>query len=300
MNVVGTLFFRPSTTIDVSLGPARFGFLLSGTQSTLYPVMFDPPFEMGVFQIIVAAPTPATPDTPKTEDGGPATGALGKIALDTREARDVPTEFMATTVNVRGNIVPKPVSVVVRTFSTVTTGPLEGVIVYPVTIAPPFESGAAQVSVAEFIPATAVTAVGAPGTERGMTEYEAADADENPILFIAFTVKLTGVPSIRPGTVAIKTFPTVTSEPAEGITTYPVISEPPSDVGAYHVTVAERLPEVAYTPVGTPGSDAGVSETGAEGTESPTLFLATTVNVRANPFVSPVKVAVRTFPTVIG
>jgi hypothetical protein len=81
--------------------------------------------------------------------------------------------------------------------------------------------------VAEFIPATAVTSVGEPGTERGITEDEAADGDEDPILFVALTVKVTGVPSVRPGTLAVKTFPTVRASPREGVMIYPVISDPP-------------------------------------------------------------------------
>ena len=141
--------------------------------------------------------------------------------------------------------------------------------------------------------------MGEEGTERGITEDEAADGNEDPILFVALTVKVTGVPSVRPGTVAVKTFPTVTASPREGVTVYPVTSEPPSDAGAVQVTTAERLPATADTPVGTPGTVAGViGDEGEEAEESPRLFLATTVKVTAVPFVRPVKVAVKTLATV--
>jgi hypothetical protein len=70
---------------------------------------------------------------------------------------------------------------------------------------------------------------------------------------------------------------------------------------ADQVTTAYAFPAVADTFVGAPGTVAGVTaKEGAEDRESPRLFLATTVNVRGVPFVKPVKLAVRTFPTVKG
>ncbi len=52
--------------------------------------------------------------------------------------------------------------------------------------------------------------------------------------------------------------------------------------------------------MGSPGTVAGVTaKEGAEDGESPTLFLATTVKVRGVPFSKPVKLALRTFSTVI-
>ncbi len=71
----------------------------------------------------------------------------------------------------------------------------------------------------------------------------------------------------------------------------------PSD----QVTTADAFSAVADTPVGAPGSIFGVTEKEAEDDrESPTLFLATTVNVIGIPLVSSVKVAEKTFPTVKG
>jgi hypothetical protein len=57
---------------------------------------------------------------------------------------------------------------------------------------------------------------------------------------------------------------------------------------------------VADTPIGAPGTTLGVIDKEVEDVESPRLFLATTVNVRGVPFAKPVKLAVRTFPTVTG
>ncbi len=67
------------------------------------------------------------------------------------------------------------------------------------------------------------------------------------------------------------------------------------------MTTANAFSAVADTPVGAPGSTLGVTgEEDEEDGESPTLFLAITVNVRGVPFVKPVKVADKIFPTVIG
>ncbi len=75
----------------------------------------------------------------------------------------------------------------------------------------------------------------------------------------------------------------------------------PSFNPADQETTADAFLRVADTPIGAPGSALGVTEKEAEeDEESPALFLATTVNVRGVPFVSPVKVTVKTFPTVTG
>ena len=57
-----------------------------------------------------------------------------------------------------------------------------------------------------------------------------------------------------------------------------MIAEPPVD-GDVQLTVACSLPRVAETLVGELGIVAGVTEDDAEEDESPTLFVATTVNV---------------------
>ncbi len=59
-----------------------------------------------------------------------------------------------------------------------------------------------------------------------------------------------GVPLVRPVKLAVKTFPTVTALPVDGVTVYPVMVEPPFETGAVHETVAELIPATAETPVG--------------------------------------------------
>ena len=67
------------------------------------------------------------------------------------------------------------------------------------------------------------------------------------------------------------------------------------------MTTAEAFPRVANTAVGTSGFVIGVTDKeGSDGAELPELFTAITVNVRGVPFTRSVKLAVRTFPTVIA
>jgi hypothetical protein len=71
-----------------------------------------------------------------------------------------------------------------------------------------------------------------------------------------------------------------------------VIAEPPLFSGALHETVAWPSPGVALTPVGAPGTVAGV--TGEEATEAapvPIELVAVTVNVYGVPLVRPVTTA---------
>ena len=79
-----------------------------------------------------------------------------------------------------------------------------------------------------------------------------------------------------------------------------MIVEPPVDNGAFQLTVACVSPAVAETLVGAPGTVAGVTVLeGVDTPLSPTLFVATTVNVYAAPFVNPVKVTVSVEPPTV-
>jgi hypothetical protein len=79
------------------------------------------------------------------------------------------------------------------------------------------------------------------------------------------------------------------------------MSVPPLNEGGDQVTTTDLFPGMVSTAVGAPGSVAGVTEEeAADDGESPRLFLATTVKVKGVPFASPVKFAVKTFPTVIA
>jgi hypothetical protein len=59
--------------------------------------------------------------------------------------------------------------------------------------------------------------MGAPGSVLGVTEEEAEDR-ESPTLFLEITVNVTGIPFVKPVKVAVRTFPTVTGDPFEGVT----------------------------------------------------------------------------------
>jgi hypothetical protein len=72
-----------------------------------------------------------------------------------------------------------------------------------------------------------------------------------------------------------------------------VIALPPLLSGAVKVTLACAFPPVAVTPVGAPGTVAGVTLLDAiDGAPDPAAFVATTVKVYAVPLVSPVMVCV--------
>ena len=72
-----------------------------------------------------------------------------------------------------------------------------------------------------------------------------------------------------------------------------MIGEPPSLAGAVHDSAADAFPGTAVTPVGAPGTAAGVTAAlGDEGGEVPAALVAVTVNVYAVPLTRPVTVAV--------
>jgi hypothetical protein len=54
--------------------------------------------------------------------------------------------------------------------------------------APPSEEGGVKLTVANALPAVALTAVGAPGTVRGVTPLAGGDAGPVPAAFVAATV----------------------------------------------------------------------------------------------------------------
>ena len=265
---------------------------------TVYPVIADP-LEAGAVHETVAELIPATAEIPV---GAP--GTAGRVIEDeAEEFEELPAAFIAFTVNVSSAPPVRLLSVVVRTFPTVTELPEDGVTVYPVIAEPPFEAGAVQETVAALIPATAETSVGAPATVIGVTEDEAEESEELPTLFVAFTLNVRAVPFVRPVSVVVRTLATVTAVPADspiyGVTVYPVTAEPPSENGAVQETVADALAATAETPVGAPGTVAGVTDSEVEESrELPAAFIAITVNVMAFPLVRPVIVVVRTLPTV--
>ena len=87
--------------------------------------------------------------------------------------------------------------------------------------------------------AIAETAVGAPGTVRGVTAPLAADATDVPAALAAVTVNVYPVPLLNPETVAVVAPEVVAvAPPGDAATVYPVITEPPLPAGAVHDTTA--------------------------------------------------------------
>jgi hypothetical protein len=116
-------------------------------------------------------------------------------------------------------------------------------------------AGAAHDTSAREVPATAQTAVGAPGTVRGVTAELAADATDVPFALVAVTVKVYAVPFASPVTVAVVAPDVVAvAPPGDAVTVYPVTGDPPLLAGAAHDTLAWLLPGVPVTAVGAPGA----------------------------------------------
>jgi hypothetical protein len=78
-----------------------------------------------------------------------------------------------------GDAVPGPV-----------TGPGVQEAVYEVIVAPPSDEGAEKVRVAVPSPGCTLERAGAPGTVRGVTLLDAAEADPLPAMFLAVTVQV--------------------------------------------------------------------------------------------------------------
>ena len=93
--------------------------------------------------------------------------AFGVTAVDADEALPVPALFVAVTVKVYGVPLVRLLTVIVQAagpeHDPVNPPGLE-VAVYVVIAAPPFDAGAVKVTLAEPLPAVALTEVGAPGT----------------------------------------------------------------------------------------------------------------------------------------
>jgi len=159
---------------------------------------------------------------------------------------------------------------------------------------PPLLAGPVQLTDAWPLPAMAVTAVGAPGVPTGVTAEDGAEAALLPTLFVACTENVYAVPFVSPLTTTLVALaPSTVAVLPSGldIAVYERIALPPLDPGSVQLTDAWPLPAMAVTAVGAPGAFAGaVGVTAAEGSDAvllPTLFVATTVNVYAVPFVSP-------------
>ena len=94
--------------------------------------------------------------------------------------------------------------------------------------------------------------------------------------------------------------PVAVKLPGLDVTVYIVIALPPSLAGATNATLAEVFPAVATTPVGAPGTVAGVTaDEAADAKELPTAVVASTVKVSTVPFVKPVTVSGELAPVAV-
>jgi hypothetical protein len=133
--------------------------------------------------------------------------------------------------------------------------------------------------------------VGAPGTVAGVIVFVTPDEVLVPTAFVAVTVKLYGLPFVRPVIVIGDEPPVAVKPPTFELTVYVVIADPPFELGALNVIVAWPLPAVAVPILGASGTVAGVTLLLADDAVLvPIAFVAVTVNVYAVPLVKPVTV----------
>ena len=134
--------------------------------------------------------------------------------------------------------------------------------------------------------------VGALGVVAGIIGLDWFELSESPLLFVAITVNLYGIPLVRPFLVVELLVEMAVNPPGSLVTVYFVIAEPPFEIGGDQYIVASVFPGIAETLVGLSGTVEGIiSDDGVEGNESPFILVAKTVNIYGVPFVRPVTVA---------
>lgn len=266
-------FVRPVTVSGLD---APVAVLPSGLEVTVYKVIALPPFDAGAVKLTVAWPLPLV--------AVPIVGTPGIVAgitlLEAAEADPAPTALVAVTVKVYAVPLVSPVTVrgLDAPVAVLPSG-LEATV-YEMIAKPPLDAGAAKLTVAAVLPATADPIVGAPGTAAGTTLLEAVEGDPVPTAFVAVTANEYTVPFVNPVTVNGLDAPVAVFPPGLEVTVYEVIARPPFEAGAVKLTVAAEFPATAAPTVGTPGRVAGTTLLEeAEGNPVPTPLVAVTVNV---------------------
>ena len=113
-----------------------------GDEVTVYPVIAEPPVLAGAVQETVDVVFRF--DEPRTDVGAPGT-VEGTAAADAAEATEVPLGFVAVTVKVYEVPFVRPdTEQVSAPVVEQVAPPGDAVTAYPVTVAPPFETGAVQ------------------------------------------------------------------------------------------------------------------------------------------------------------
>ena len=97
----------------------------------------------------------------------PGRGATGVTLLEAADAGPVPIALVAFTVNVYAVPFVSPDTVTGLDAAEPVNPPGLDVAVYEVIALPPFDAGAEKLTVAEALPAVAITPVGAPGATAG-------------------------------------------------------------------------------------------------------------------------------------
>ena len=146
-------------------------------------------------------------------------------------------------------------------------------------------AGGVNDTVATPSPATALTAVGAPGAPTGVTLPLGAEAGLTPMAFVAVIVNVYAVPLVRPVTVIGEAAPVAVMPPGLEVTVKLVIGAQAGSAqpGAVNDTVASPLPAAALAPVGAVGTVAEVGVMAPDAVESgpvsDALLVALTVKV---------------------
>jgi hypothetical protein len=123
------------------------------------------------------------------------------------------------------------------------------------------------------------------------TASDLADTRPSPTGEVAVTVKEYVVRRVRPSIEHVVALVVQLSPPGEATDVYDVMANPPSLEGAVQLTAADPLPVTAVTPVGAPGTVAGIATFEIPGVaDEPRLLLATTLKVYEVPLVRPVTV----------
>lgn len=142
-------------------------------------------------------------------------------------------------------------------------------------------AGAIHETLACASPAVPVTAVGAPGTVRGVMAAEVADAAPVPAALMAETLNVYAVPLTRPVTVRVTPLLPVSATAVVHVVPsvdlsmrYPVTALPPLLAGAVQDRLTEAFPPVPETAVGTSGTVRGVTDTADDSVPLPAAFTA--------------------------
>jgi hypothetical protein len=241
-----------------------------GDAVTVNAVIVDAPSSTGAVQDTTDDPFATVPVTALGAPGGVGWGVTEPDAAD---AELVPAAFVAVTENVYAVPFDRPVTVHCNgpELHTHCAPPGDAVTVYPVTTEPPSLPGAAHDTTDDAFATVPKTPDGAPGTVRGVTEADAADAELVPAAFVAVTENVYAVPFDRPVTVHCNgpELHTHCAPPGDAVTVYPVTTEPPSSAGASHDTTDDVLADVPETADGGSGNVAENVKTRAVPLSSP-------------------------------